>query len=164
MTDETNPNIKPRTIPEALGLSDRKVKAIYETVSESMKNGNTIDTMLDLLNTFPDKSEGFFALYVIGTKVGARKAEEQFKQAVPDIAKQGVMIGQMMAIHQLKEAEDAGVIKVVRGDGVAPVKDNETSVPDDILYGRNIDTVNDEPEPVEKPKPSKTTEDDRMYG
>jgi hypothetical protein len=108
--------------------------------------------------------------------VGYKKAENKFKAALPQIAQEGMKAGVGFTLSRLQEMEAAGMIKIVDLDPEnkkAP-KPDESSLPDDLLYGTDGKQSQDNGEGSsifscgdEKPtvsKKSKTDEDERMYG
>ncbi len=172
-------NIKPRTVPYALGLTDRKYKAIYETVEESLIEKNPIEALVELTEMFPERNELTFAIYVYAMKIGYAKAEKKFKDAIPEIAKKGVEFGAMATLNQLKEMEARGMIKIVDIDpDNLKCKPDISNIPDDILYGGDYTGSNNNPasgaatnnrfksiDPDVSEKPAtKKKDEDIMYG
>jgi len=168
--------LKPRTIPDALGLTDRKYKAIYSTIEESLKGRSAIEALVDIKSMFTDPSELTFAVYAFSMKVGFAKAEQKFKDMIPQIAEKSVEFGQMIALKNLQEMERRGMIKIIDLDPenhIPQTDPSEKNIPDDILYGADISgsisnpqstctdpTTNDQ---GIKKKPS-SNDEDRMYG
>jgi len=170
--------LKPRTIPDALGLTDRKYKAIYSTIEESLKGRSPIEALVDIKSMFTDPSELTFAVYAFSMKIGFAKAEQKFKDLIPTIAEKSVEFGQMIALKNLQEMERRGMIKIIDLDpenNMTPPDKSEKNIPDDILYGADISksqdnsaygctiSSTDDAAPVKKPAVN-DEEKDRMYG
>lgn len=168
--------LKPRTIPDALGLTDRKYKAIYSTIEESLKGRSPIDALVDIKSMFTDPSELTFAVYAFSMKIGFAKAEQKFKDLIPTIAEKSVEFGQMIALKNLQEMERRGMIKIIDLDPENHIPAPDTSdknIPDDILYGTDLNQSHGDSQPtcadptnddqIVKKKPS-SNEEDRMYG
>jgi len=169
-------DIKPRTIPEALGLTERKCVAIAESVKESLNERSTIDALIEIKSMFNDDNERVFAIYAYSIALGFKKAENRFREAVPQIAQEGMKAGVGMTLARLQEMEQAGMIKIIDLDpeNKKVPKPDESSLPDDLLYGtdgrnNNINSEgssifgNGDENPTTSKKP-KTDEDERMYG
>lgn len=178
---EIDKNLKPRTIPDALGLSERKYKAIYDTVEESVKEMATIDALVSLKETFPEsKDELIAAIYMFSVKIGYAKAKGKIEAE----GQMAFVAGQVVALAQaeayMQELEARGIIKVINREALrnpnnAPKpRENNSGVPDDLLYGApKSGETEREPcgtchtesndEPAEKPEKPKAN-DDPMYG
>lgn len=168
--------IKPRTIPEALGLTERKCLAIADTVKESLNERSTIDALVDIKSMFSDENERVYAVFVYSMTVGYRKAENKFKAALPQIAQESMKAGVGMTLASLQEMERRGMIKIVDLDpeNKKVPKPDESSLPDDLLYGTDgsnsdgnseVSSIfgnDDEKMPINKK--SKMDDDERMYG
>jgi hypothetical protein len=166
-------DIKPRTIPEALGLSERKCVAIAESVKESLGERSTMDALLEIKSMFTDDSERIFAIYAYSVALGIKKAEKKFNEALPQIAERSMQAGSIMTLNALKEMEQKGMIKIIDLDpeNLKTKPDSGSSLPDDLLYGADFNPSNtDAPsifksdEPVVKAKPGEKKDEDRMYG
>jgi hypothetical protein len=169
-------DIKPRTIPDALGLTERKYVAIYNTVEESLKEQSTIDALVSLRELFVEKDELIAAIYMYSAKVGAAKAEAKLQDKLAESEQntaKAFVVGQMIAIAQFEELERRGVIKIVDKEGlrrgIPNPAQNSTGVPDELLYGdSSVRTAAAEPAKKEQPKKKddqkKDEQPDAMYG
>lgn len=169
-------DIKPRTIPDALGLTERKYVAIYNTVEESLREMSTIDALLSLRTSFTEKDELIAAIYMYSAKVGAAKAESKLQEKLAESEQntaKAFVVGQMIAIAQFEELERRGVIKIVDKEGlrrgIPNPAQNNTGVPDDLLYGDGAPAAAapaaaKKEQPKKKPEPEKDDQPDAMYG
>jgi hypothetical protein len=168
-------DIKPRTIPDALGLTERKYVAIYNTVEDSLKEMGTIDALVHLRELFVEKDELIAAIYMYSAKVGAAKAEAKLQNKLAESEQntaKAFVVGQMIAIAQFEELERRGVIKIVDREGlqrgIPNPAQNDTCVPDDLLYGDQLPGSPAAPRKKEQPKKKEGTkkddQPDAMYG
>jgi hypothetical protein len=128
---------------------------------------STIDALMEIKSMFTDENERIFAIYAYSMTLGYKKAENKFTQAIPQIAEQGMKAGVGMTLARLQEMEQQGMIKIIDLDpeNKKIQKPDESSLPDDLLYGSIGDQTRSPDESDEKPvRKSKTAEDERMYG
>jgi hypothetical protein len=119
---------KPKTIPEALNLSERKIKAIYGTVNESMKELSAVDAFNNLRTMFTEPNELILAIYFYSMNAGFNKAKEKFEkaggvtneapkngippEAMPGIIQKCVKAGIQIATHKFSELIEEGKITI----------------------------------------------------